>query len=648
MSNFKFIPATGGHDVTSLAVTAVANQTTRRVGDKFSDVASLLDFGAAGDGTTDDVTAIQAAIDSSIVSIDGGGLTYRVDSTVLKTISSSGYQKRITNAIFDFSNAAASDRLFDLTGTKGSGVAPSANITAGTDTVSMTSTAAYAVGDWLLFESANSYATDGTTHGEWNQVRSKTATVLTMEREFHLSYTTTPQVFQPDLIEWIAFENVTIIGGGDGDAHRGINLAYAERADLINCVGRSFADRCFNVLSTVHTRVVNMVAVNADQSTGLAYGLVGGGSCESFVCVNPIGFNLRHVITLGSTTGVMYHPTVIGGSGSGLTAAGIDSHAGTMYANFDGGTWDLDNANAGSSEDGLVMQGAHCRAANQTIRGAPRHGVLMQPQTSVDDDTVTAENITVIEHGQDTSGSAGLQLGYDKTTGDVALVRLHGHVHSTQTNTQGWGIGTSRAQGNTDLIAVDVRAVVTGRGCNVAPSHAISIDRIDVRGSYEQQATATELLFFNSLATDDIDRVNINAESLIGGTRAIRNNNDRVTAINALALEVAGQSNPAILGANVSLKVPNAVDTVNGDTTPSVAGLEVLVVQATTSTISDLDDGSAGQTVKVIFDTAVTVDFTGTNLNGNAGADWSAASGDHMVCTTDDGTQWYCVVSDNT
>lgn len=67
------------------------------------------------------------------------------------------------------------------------------------------------------------------------------------------------------------------------------------------------------------------------------------------------------------------------------------------------------------------------------------------------------------------------------------------------------------------------------------------------------------------------------------------------------------------------------------------------------TTITDLDDGEEGQEVVVLFgDGNTTVDFTGTNLNGNAGADWSPAQGDHMRCFTVDGTNWYCEISDNT
>jgi hypothetical protein len=87
----------------------------------------------------------------------------------------------------------------------------------------------------------------------------------------------------------------------------------------------------------------------------------------------------------------------------------------------------------------------------------------------------------------------------------------------------------------------------------------------------------------------------------------------------------------------------------DGDATPSV--LEATVVKTantTATTITDLDDGYVGQTVKVIIgDANTTIDFTSSGLKGNGGADWSPTTGDHMTCVYD-GTDWYCDVSDNT
>lgn len=86
------------------------------------------------------------------------------------------------------------------------------------------------------------------------------------------------------------------------------------------------------------------------------------------------------------------------------------------------------------------------------------------------------------------------------------------------------------------------------------------------------------------------------------------------------------------------------------DVTPSVEDNTVFKTANTGAVvITNLDDGTAGQMVWIIFnDSVTTVDFTtGTYLRGNGGADWTPAQYDHMVCVYD-GTRWYCQVSDNT
>jgi hypothetical protein len=86
------------------------------------------------------------------------------------------------------------------------------------------------------------------------------------------------------------------------------------------------------------------------------------------------------------------------------------------------------------------------------------------------------------------------------------------------------------------------------------------------------------------------------------------------------------------------------------DLTPSVAGRShwYTVNDTSTRTITMFDNGVAGQRIVVLVKDAYTkFDFTGTNLKGNAGADWEAGNGDWLEAYFD-GTNWYCSVHDCT
>ncbi len=87
----------------------------------------------------------------------------------------------------------------------------------------------------------------------------------------------------------------------------------------------------------------------------------------------------------------------------------------------------------------------------------------------------------------------------------------------------------------------------------------------------------------------------------------------------------------------------------DGDATPNI-DLATRFVTANTNptTITDLDGGYDGQQVIIMFsDTNTTIDFTGTNLHGNGGADWTPAVYDSMTCTKYGTTHWLCDISDN-
>jgi hypothetical protein len=83
--NWSYYNPTNVTNANNLEVTATGSTTPRSLANRFSDVVNVKDFGAIGDGVTDDTAAIQAAIDSlpnkgGTIFIPSG--VYKVTSTI--------------------------------------------------------------------------------------------------------------------------------------------------------------------------------------------------------------------------------------------------------------------------------------------------------------------------------------------------------------------------------------------------------------------------------------------------------------------------------------------------------------------------------------------------------------------------------------
>ena len=96
-------------------------------------------------------------------------------------------------------------------------------------------------------------------------------------------------------------------------------------------------------------------------------------------------------------------------------------------------------------------------------------------------------------------------------------------------------------------------------------------------------------------------------------------------------------------------KLSEKVAFTDGDATPDVGDGNFFETANTgATTITMFDGGANGQIINVVIaDVNTTIDFTGTNLKGNAGSDWTPTTNDHLTCIKGE-TNWHCSISDNT
>lgn len=144
-----------------------------------------LDYGAAGNGSTNDYTAIQAAIDAATGTVDLLGKTYRCDSGLTLR---SGLE--IKNGAIDFSQAATpAAECMVLRGSRGSAVLLSGNAAIGATSIDLASVSGLAAGDWLQLYSTNAWV-GASVATELVQIDSISGTTVSLRGAIRNAYTT--------------------------------------------------------------------------------------------------------------------------------------------------------------------------------------------------------------------------------------------------------------------------------------------------------------------------------------------------------------------------------------------------------------------------------------------------------------------------
>jgi hypothetical protein len=430
---YNFLDATGGSASTTIDACDVTYDppfvggVETPVCEKLAEFITFKDFGATGDGTTDDQAAIQAALDGADGKIiDGQNLTYKVNAPITLTDSNTVIQ----NATFDFSDMAdqpaSIDRCFDIYGSIGTAVALTANLNINTNIVTIANTAGFAVNDLVFLTSTTVWdSAASVTYGQYARIKAITSsTQITLYDNVLLSFTTAAiaMIAKITPVKNVIINHVSFIGA-NLNLQNAIYVQYGENVSITNCEFKGFDYAAVAFYRCYQSTVDKCRQLNS-AGVGLAYGYAIIGGCYACSITNSWGEDNRHTVTIGGADGINIFTKVIGCTASGSKDAGFDSHSASLYTTFMSNHV-LNSASrfGSSSHDGIISQGANTTIIGNTVINPLDNGIFYQPlfQDGTYSGATISDNTVVVSAAGDGSVGIGIYIQLAATTGPTAL-----------------------------------------------------------------------------------------------------------------------------------------------------------------------------------------------------------------------------------
>ena len=329
-------------DISDLTESPFGSSKKIKIGDipASSPVIYVKDFGAVGDGLTDDTDAIQAAVSASasvggeLVIPDG---VYRASNINLPsnvTINLLGCAKII--------QANTAHSVFKITGTNAGNIALVADATEGAITLQIASTVGLSPNDWIIIRDTVDYSTEsaalGYKSGETCEILSiDSSTQITLKGNIYGSMLASKsyQVANgANIIKVTPVGNVKIIGGKiellNNSNTNGVEAKFVNNLVVDGVTIDNIAGSGVLILNCRNAVVRHCTIMNGKDRVDLGqpgYGVCIGHASHNVTVESNNLIKLRHgVTTVGGSYGFPHLVNYNGNTVTRCTNAGLDTH----------------------------------------------------------------------------------------------------------------------------------------------------------------------------------------------------------------------------------------------------------------------------------------------------------------------------------
>lgn len=371
----------GGTAVTDPQVAsyvATATETRAALDARYRIAVSVAEYGAVGDGVTDDTAAVQAALTANpgaSVQFPPGHYRLTGNLSVPSGTSIAGASSSAT--LLDWSGKGRFDGyLLDWEkGTLGEPVALASDVAFGAGSITVADGHGFAAGDYVRI-TADEVLYGEMVKGEFQRVLSVAGSTLTLSGPVFDSYTVAlnGRVERAHLNTG-ALRGVAVRGQGVNPAGYGdvvARFALARDVQVSDVRFENVEHKCIQLDSVLGFTVHDCHFRFHTSRTPLQYGVAIQGSSQMGTVSNCVSWNDRHMVTTATSQSLATHSTENRGiprviAITGCTAHGswqcpIDTHRGGEYITVTG--------NALTTEStGIKFRGKHCLATGNVIVG---------------------------------------------------------------------------------------------------------------------------------------------------------------------------------------------------------------------------------------------------------------------------------------